>query len=357
MSKTTALQGLEDTLARAETRQRQREGFRDFLTFARAYKDNMHGSSSGTWPHGPENYDAGRISFVEDGERKYARVSWMQASQLAEKKRTGEITDIRVEPADKGKIAGSIVAALNLYSGKKQSIGSDTGEAMVKEAIAAMYLLDLTNSRPLLRMIESGLKDGRPPGTIAAIGSAFQKYGMIDEYHSDLPCGRADVLLSVLEAKLRPEGPMTEEEAFEKGYRQAYEGRRSGGVWGDVLDAAKITFVAGEKRQSERVTFPTVMPLADRVLRGEIEDVQLPPEEKGKLYASIMKSRDFIMSDGPYSGGDITGYLAERMVAWLYLLGRLDAPESVELLSDVLEKRSNLVQPIRQALSRYGANQ
>jgi hypothetical protein len=244
-----------------------------------------------------------------------------------------------------------------LYSGKKQSIGSDTGEAMVKEAIAAMYLLDLTNSRPLLRMIESGLKDGRPPGTIAAIGSAFQKYGMIDEYHSDLPCGRADVLLSVLEAKLRPEGPMTEEEAFEKGYRQAYEGRRSGGVWGDVLDAAKITFVAGEKRQSERVTFPTVMPLADRVLRGEIEDVQLPPEEKGKLYASIMKSRDFIMSDGPYSGGDITGYLAERMVAGLYLLGRLDAPESVELLSDVLEKRSNLVQPIRQALSRYGANQ
>ena len=357
MTKNNILDALSGKLDNAQKIEEQRQKAEDFTRFARAYRERKS-SDRGIWRN---DYESGSILYKREGKPQRSEVGWLKASELAKLKHDGTITDIKIFPADKGKIAGSIYRALNKVALNGESRDEHAKVLFAQEAVSGMYLLGLVDNKTLLRMIEKGLKDGINHNVIQKIGEKFEEFGMIDDYHSDLLCTDTRVLRSVIQNKLRPEKQMTDEEAFQKGFDEACSAIGNS-IWGDSVYSAKVEYKKNGEQRSGRIQFRSASNIASKIVSGEVTEVKLSPREKGKLYASVKRCIDILLDDSrdkpswQVQRDSNSELFTTEAIAGLYILEKLNDQVTIDTFSHMLEKRPDLGQIVKTELSKYASS-
>ncbi len=143
--------------------------------------------------------------------------------------------------------------------------------------------------------------------------------------------------------------------AFEQGYVN-----KSGGVWGDNYpiacqeDGKKVTYSLSWLEASK---------LADKVREKKVNEDTLTPSQRGRLYASVVRSLQLLVKEEIGSGAvsqtqnnlsldDQKRYCTE-IVAGLYLLRMLKTPTCTELFNHLLSKKPILKGYIPEVIGRY----
>ncbi len=338
-----------DEAAQITQKKREQE---EHSRFAKAYKYSKKRTQGGIWPDGSE---AGFIYYMEDGKRQQSALDFSEVGILAGKKKEGKISEITFYPDDLGKIAGSISKALD-FAFKPEAMPGGR-RSLAGRAVCGMYLTGLTDNRTLLRKIEKGIKQPESAGVTTEIGEKFFELGMVDDYHSDLSPQYAGVLAAVLDAKLRPEGKMSDEEAFEKGFQEVYSDKGNL-LWSSGALTPKASYTLDEVAKSRRISQMEVSDLAQKVADERITDLKISPKDQGRLYAGVKKSIDALLSHPQFKDGEGRGKIVVRdIMAGLYLLGRLqeEQAETRELLSGVVDARPELGKVVEAELQKYEA--
>ncbi len=317
-----------------------------FVEFAKAYSRSKRRILGGIW----DSLIAGSISYIEiekTNKHQTCRLTWLNAYSLARKKLEETIREIEIQPRDRGLITASVYRSLDAALTKTE-LTLSVRKIFAREAIAGMYLLDLTNNKTLLRKIRDCL-DLIPRELVCEIGLEFRIFDIIDEYHHDLNCRNSDVLKAVIESKLKSKKPRTDEEEFKEGFEASYN-RMGEDVWRSDLNAAKIEYVEEGTKKTSRLTRSSVSDVAYKIHRGEITEIKLTKREQGRLYGSVRKSIDHLINPIP-GKTDYPG--TKEIVAGLYLLGRLDHPETSTMISTLLGGKPKLLKSLFEEIDKY----
>ena len=154
----------------------------NFIEFLRGYKAVRRMGSTPILPR--KNYErelCGNISYQKGGEQVIEKLELDKAYELAQKKLERKITNIQIDPKDKGKIAAAIYRSLDAALNPK--LNDNVKIHYAREAIGGMYLLDLTENRTLLNKMYKGFnltKEGSLMPVNGIVGHAFNK--LYDEF-------------------------------------------------------------------------------------------------------------------------------------------------------------------------------
>ena len=314
--------------------------------------------------------DTTGISLLENGEEDHVNLSPVNLGGLVNRVLSGKVDKIGLTHAERGVIKANIQRALDYalgYSSKKEYMEAPDGEKWVFDIFdkdvndlgyslesrrgalkAAMYAMALTgylNDEFFLKKIKDNLKNVRVINGIESrynedlartVGEVLKQFNQIDEYHSDLPYGDCDTVKSILESKINPKKPTTPEEAFKKGYKETYELKRPK-VWLENSHAAKVYYTdADGKRQHKRLGFFGIDNFVNDLHNGKVKDLSISPEDQGKLYASVKRSMDFLLSNNGYTSSSYEkGIFTAKVGEGLFVLNKIGRFNKEEIKKDV----------------------
>jgi len=125
------------------------------------------------------------------------------------------------------------------------------------------------------------------------------------------------------------------------------------GIWGyDEFTQANAYFMQGGKEQKMLLEWFCASSLVEMVMRKEAKDIRIKPFHQGKLYASVERSLDFLVTTSG-CGCEYEDHSREA-VAGLYLLGKLEGMETPEIKASV-KRLPGLKKLFEMELARFHA--
>ncbi len=325
--------------------------------FNEAFKRSAESPDSLIWHQG---FEAGSIGYKKrDGSSEVKSVFWLEASVLGKRKLEGDISEIRLSPQDKGKVAGSIYRALK--RAEDFSEDNSTRKLFLSEALEGMYLADLLDFKPLLEVLHAGVKSGRY--TAYLVSDKLDKFGMIPDYYRGVRKDE-EALAEILAARISPDKEeRSAEQLFEEGYSQTRNQNR-GGIWGDGFRSARIQYKEGEEGKHLWLGWKSASSFADKVKKGEVTEVVIPPRERGKLVSAVERSVERLVDkERRFGDGEFEKRLyIQEVVAGIYLLDRHDKTEmlgheisykGMEHISEIIRSNPRMAGFLETELKKY----